>query len=110
MENISEKDRINTDVLIEILEEHGIKISTDKYKSVYEIYKRFADHLDAIEEYEATPFFGYKEEKECEKCKSLEKRIEVLEDNIYVFKDSVKRRTGASNVWIDGKNVMYDYR
>lgn len=45
--------------------------------------------------------------EKCDKCQKLEREIERLKEEIETYKNSVKRRRNADDVWIEDDTVMY---
>jgi len=45
--------------------------------------------------------------EKCDKCQKLEREIERLKEEIETYRDSVKRRRNADDVWIEDDTVMY---
>ncbi len=87
------KERI--EALAQILQDLGIEISIE---NIEQITKDFSHHIDMEREMETYAHIGYKEK--CSKCEKFQSEINALKKEISCYKDSVKRRNNASEVWI----------
>lgn len=97
------KEQIRIEALADILQELNIDLPTDQIK---QIAKDFAYHMEMEQEMSSGYVAPYK--PSCDKCKSLEYKIADLEKENEVFRNSVKQRRGASQVWIEGDSVRYE--
>ena len=89
--------------LSEILEEIGVKATSEQIKQIAEDY---ALHLEMESEISSYQFVGGSQK--CDECERLKKQVTQKEYEITKYQNSVKRRRNASDVWLDGNNVMYE--
>lgn len=93
---------IKGEILMELLEDHDILISKEISEKVA---NQFADHLS--EEHFSYPI----EPKETtEKTWVLENKIKQLEKETEIYKENVRKRRGATQVYIENNEVKYDLR
>ncbi len=89
--------------LSEILEEIGVKATSEQIKQIAEDY---ALHLEMESEISSYQFIGGS--SKCEKCERLEKEIKRKESEILIYQNSIKKRRNAERVWLEGDAVMYE--
>lgn len=96
----------NIEALSEILSDYGVIATDEQIKGIAE---DFDYHLDAMSDMYLNQHLGGK--SECAECKRLKMEIDELREDIEIFKESVKTRTGARVVWTDKtrRNVRYDF-
>lgn len=83
------KADIRSDILLDLLDEIGIKLTREQADSVSD---GFATHLECEREMESYQFTGG--DRSCPDCKTKQKRIDKLEDDMRVFSDGIVRRMG----------------
>jgi len=99
------REEINAQVLQEILGDLGIDITPEQAK---EVSDGFIHHLQMEREMDSYQFSGHKQE--CDKCKRLESELKDVKRREAIYENSVKERTGAEFVYIEGDRVKYDLR
>lgn len=97
------KEIIRIECLFEIFEDIGLTATEEQVKQISEDY---ALHLEMENEMETYQHIGI--EESCGKCASLKTEVVTHIREINVYKDSVKKRRSASNVWIENGDVLYD--
>lgn len=91
--------------LSEILEEIGVKATDEQIKQIAEDY---ALHLEMESEMSSYQFVGGSQK--CDECERLKKQVAQKENEITKYRNSVKKRRNASDVWLDGDDVIYKLR
>lgn len=100
------------DIDIEIMQ--NLLEETDAYGLLTEdqvkyIVKGFMGYMESEKE---MSFYAHKSshKQECEDCKNLKLRLKESERDIEVYKENVRVRRGATSVYIEGDQVMYNLR
>ena len=91
------------DSISEILEEQKIDVSKIDIKSVTE---DIAHHFYMEQEQHSYQFVGVSK-SECSDCKRLENEIKDLKNQLECYKNSVKKRRNADEVWLEDGRVKY---
>lgn len=93
---------VKGEILMELLADHDIWISREIGEKVA---NKFSDHLSEEQ-------FNYPIESKSttEKTWVLENKIKQLEKEIEVYKENVRNRKGAAQVYIENNEVKYDLR
>lgn len=97
-----EEERI--ECMAEILESVGITASKEDIKVIVD---DFSTHLEMENEMSSYQHLPGKLKEPCAKCQELAREIKRLNDEIEVYKNSVKTRRNADEVWIEEGTVRY---
>lgn len=104
---MTERERIEVDALFDILIQEGFNVDISKKEEMFKVYRLMFEGISANNEYEFVELGSGLRKEKCVKCIELQKEIDRLQNIINIHVDSIKKRRDCSEVWIDGKEVMY---
>ena len=96
---------VNAEILTELLEDHGISIEISIAEA---IAKEFEGHISEYNSSSLNQFIS--KEKPIENVELLKSKIKDLENENKLYNESLKRKLGASSVYVDGGEIKYDLR
>ena len=96
------KKEIRVEALSEILSDESIVATKEQIEKIED---QFSAHIEMEGEMDFNQHRGFYEE--CHKCASLRAKIAELEQEIEIYKSSVKSRRNASSVWTENGDVFY---
>lgn len=97
------KESLRIEAMSEILEEVGVEATPEQVKR---IVSDFSGALE-VEGESFGDYVSFKQESSQE-CIDLKNKIKLLEADLEIYRNSVRKRTGARNVYIAGEQVKYD--
>lgn len=99
---------IRIEVMSNLLEDLQIKATPEQIEG---LVKDFVLHMEMERELESYQHISHKD-PECKKCKRLEGEIKDLSEQIDIYQEGVRRRRGATHVYVDKltRTVMYDLK